>query len=120
MSDSERGQPIDQWPARVPEWLASMGLATIASKCGVAMPAPTSPPRYARDIPLPPYAYVPGHGLPHPVNDPRGHSHGHATTPDFLARLPSEPASRRLALAAQLAANPQWLYAFDLFNEGFC
>ena len=37
------------------------------------MPAPTPPPRYAPDIPLPPSAYVPGHGLPHPVNDPRGH-----------------------------------------------
>jgi len=34
---------------------------------------PASPPRYAAE-PLPPYAYVPGHGLPHPVNDPRGHS----------------------------------------------
>jgi acetyl esterase/lipase len=28
----QRGQPIDQWPARVAEWLASMGLATIASE----------------------------------------------------------------------------------------
>jgi acetyl esterase/lipase len=28
----QRGQPIDEWPARVAEWLASMGLATIASE----------------------------------------------------------------------------------------
>ena len=28
----QRGQPIDQWPARVAEWLASMGLATIAAE----------------------------------------------------------------------------------------
>ena len=28
----QRGQPIDAWPARVAEWLASMGLATIASE----------------------------------------------------------------------------------------
>jgi hypothetical protein len=28
----QRGQPIDAWPARVAEWLASMGLATSASK----------------------------------------------------------------------------------------
>ncbi len=28
----QRGQPIDQWPTRVAEWLASMGLATIADE----------------------------------------------------------------------------------------
>ena len=28
----QRGQPIDAWPARVAEWLASMGLATITSE----------------------------------------------------------------------------------------
>ena len=28
----QRGQPIDAWPAWVAEWLASMGLATIASE----------------------------------------------------------------------------------------
>ena len=26
MPNSQQGQPIDQWPARVAEWLASMGL----------------------------------------------------------------------------------------------
>lgn len=88
------------------------------------MPTPSPPPRYAPEIPLPPYAYVPGHGLPHPVNDPDGHSHGHTSpsppiTSDALARLPTDPASRRRALGAILAASPRWLHAIDLLNEGF-
>lgn len=88
------------------------------------MPTPTPPPRYAPEIPLPSYAYIPGHGLPHPVNDPDGHSFGQAPTctplqPDALAELPAEPASRRRSLAAFLAVYPRWLHALDLFNEGF-
>lgn len=88
------------------------------------MPTRPSPPRYAPDIPLPRYAYVPGHDLPHPVNDPDGHSHGNVPQPpplpsDAMARLPTEPASRRLALAALLAADRRWHHALDLFNEGF-
>jgi len=59
------------------------------------------PPRYAPASPLPPYAYVPGHDLPHPVTDPRGHS--------YAAR----------ALAAAPASPPQWLHALDLFNAGY-
>jgi hypothetical protein len=82
------------------------------------------PPRYAPAIPLPPYSYVPGHGLPHPVNDPAGHLYGvqhePPITPDELTLLPTEPASRCRALAATLTANPSWLYALDLFNTGFC
>lgn len=84
------------------------------------MPAPTPPPRYAPDIPLPPSAYVPGHGLPHPVNDPRGHLfNSPEPAPLPLDHLPDDPASRRCALAALLAADPRWLHALDLFNEGF-
>ena len=88
------------------------------------MLTPSSTPRYAQAIPLPPYAYVPGHGLPHPVNDHGGHSYGHAPQlpplqPDALAQFPTDPTSRRRALAALLAADPRWLYAIDLFNEGF-
>ena len=83
-------------------------------------------PRYAPANPLPPYAYVPGHDLPHPVNDPRGHSysavHDQArdalNTPTLFAHLPPDPASRRRVLAATLAADPQWLDAVDLFNGG--
>lgn len=73
--------------------------------------------------PLPPYSYVPGHEHPHPVTDSRGHLYGQTHTapipPETLAKLPLEPASRRRALAARFATTPQWLYALDLFNEGF-
>ena len=68
-------------------------------------------PRYAPDIELPPYSYVPGHDLPHPVNDPRGHlyvsresAHEPLITATTLATLPADPTSRRRALAATLAA----------------
>lgn len=37
--------------------------------------------RYAPAKPLPPYAYVPGHDLPHPVNDPTGHLYAHKDQP---------------------------------------
>jgi hypothetical protein len=85
------------------------------------------PTRYAPANPLPLYAYVPGHDLPHPVTDPRGHSYsavhdeprGALNTPDLFAHLPTDPDSRRHALAATLAANPTWLRALDLFNAGF-
>ncbi len=82
-----------------------------------------SSPCYAPDISLPPYSYVPGHGLPHPVNDPAGHLYGvqhePPITPAELNLLPTEPASRRRALAALLTANSRWLYSLDLFNAGF-
>lgn len=65
-------------------------------------------PRYAPAIPLPPYGYVPGHGLPHPVNDPAGHLYG------SRASVHEQPVS-----AAPLAENVRWLYALDLFNAGF-
>lgn len=73
---------------------------------------------------LPPYAYVPGHGLPHPVTDPRGHLAGaHARPLVALAlqeSLPPDAVARHRALAATLTGNLQWLSALDLFNEGFC
>ena len=85
------------------------------------------PPRYAPANLLPPYAYVPGHDLPHPVTDPCGHSYsavhdqprGTLNTPATLAHLPADPASRRQTIAALLATDPQWLYALDLFNGGW-
>jgi uncharacterized protein len=74
-------------------------------------------------MPLPPYSYVPGHEHPHPVTDPRGHAFGQAgrphITPEQVARLPADTASRRRALAALLAADPGWLAAIALFNEGY-
>jgi len=75
-------------------------------------------------VPLPPYSYVPGHGHPHPVTDPRGHSHGHDRpvgpfAPAALATLSADESARRRAIAALVAADAQWRYAADLFNEGF-
>ena len=88
------------------------------------MPDPPVPAaRCAPQIPLPPYSYVPGHELPHPVNDPAGHLYGVQHEPPIpaaeLALLPTEPEPRRRALAATLAINSRWLYALDLFNAGF-
>jgi predicted metal-dependent hydrolase len=84
------------------------------------------PPRYAPSNPLPPYAYVPGHDLPHPVTDPRGHAysvqakaHGVAKPLAGLAHLPPDAASRRRVSAATLAADPQWRFALDVFNGGW-
>ena len=60
--------------------------------------------------------------IPIPSLIPAGISTGTHTAPippDSLAQLPTEPASRRQSLAALFATNPQWLYALDLFNEGF-
>lgn len=67
-----------------------------------------SSPRYSPANELPPYSYVPGHELPHPVNDPAGHMYA-AREPDH--ELPID--------AATLADNSRWLYALDLFNAGF-
>jgi hypothetical protein len=84
------------------------------------------PLRYAPAIALPPSSYVPGHDLPHPVNDPAGHLFAGQRpapepplTPAVLAALPADAAARRRALAAVLARNSQWLHALDLFNAGF-
>ena len=85
-----------------------------------------SKPRYAPAIELPPYSYVPGHDLPHPVNNPAGHvyavrdsAHEPPISATVLADLPTAPHPRRRALAAELAANSRWLYALDLYNAGF-
>ena len=85
------------------------------------------PSRYAPANLLPPYAYAPGHDLPHPVTDSCGHSYsavhdqprGALNTPVLPAHLPPDPASRRHTLAATLAADPLWLYSLDLFNGGW-
>jgi hypothetical protein len=82
--------------------------------------------RYAPAQPLPPYSYVPGHDLPHPVNDPAGHLSAREDQPDeppispeVVSSLPQDPAPRRRAVAALLAADSRWLHALDLFNQGF-
>src|SRR5690348_12086299 len=64
------------------------------------------PARLEPDLPLPPYAYVPGRA-PHPVSDPAGHLHG---------RPPERPAP---------IDPPRWQesrayrHGVDLFNCGF-
>jgi hypothetical protein len=81
------------------------------------MPAPS---RYAPARPLPPYSYVPGQDHPHPVTDPRGHLFN-APEPASLAldQLPMDPTLRRQTIAALFATHPDWIYALDLFNEGY-
>jgi hypothetical protein len=76
------------------------------------MPMPPSPRpgealRLAPDLPLPPYAFIPGGPFPHPRSDPRGHSHGAEYRPpeapdldDWQSCLP-------------------YLYGIDLFNHGY-
>ncbi|MBY0231059.1 MAG: DUF309 domain-containing protein [Gemmataceae bacterium] len=54
---------------------------------------------------LPPYAFVPGQS-PHPVSDPRGHSHG--------------AAHREATLDPERWQEcEEYLFGFDLFNAGF-
>ena len=53
---------------------------------------------------LPPYAYVPGLS-PHPLSDPRGHSHGEARA---VAALDAE----------RWWECEEYLFGFDLFNAG--
>jgi 1,4-alpha-glucan branching enzyme len=54
------------------------------------------------------------------VNDPLGHLfNSPEPAPLSLDELPDDPASSRRALTALLAADPRWLHAIDLFNEGF-
>jgi hypothetical protein len=64
-------------------------------------------PRYWPAHELPPYSYVPGSGLPHPIGDERGHSFGRHEPPAIPL---SEENWRR---------NDAWLYAIDLFNHGY-
>src|SRR5437762_3058706 len=63
-------------------------------------------PRYCKERPLPAYSYVPGL-TPHPINDPRGHSFG-------LQVEETQP-----LVEASLRGNRTYLYAIDLFNQGF-
>jgi hypothetical protein len=65
-----------------------------------------TPPRYVADVPLPPYAHVPGR-TPHPVSDPRGHSFG---------RAPERPAAPD---PTDWRGCRQFLRGLDLFNHGY-
>ena len=63
-------------------------------------------PRYAPERPLPPYRYIPGLN-PHPISDPKGHSHGrHAGRP----AVPDPDA---------WAGSGEYRYAVDLHNFAY-
>lgn len=59
---------------------------------------------------LPDYTYVPGTSTPHPIRDPKGHSHGRKSTA-ANAPKPLDPGS--------WADNRSYLIAIDLFNLGY-
>lgn len=64
--------------------------------------------RYAPQKPFPPYRYVPGSGLPHPINDPAGHSHR------VGKEVPHEPWTPHLWML-----NEDWLWGIDLYNHWY-
>ena len=68
----------------------------------------STPPRLAPARALPPYAYVPGGGRPHPQRDPDGHSYGRGDA--AFGPPPAEDG---------WCQHEGWLYALDLFNHGY-
>jgi hypothetical protein len=74
-----------------------------ADPCGAA---PVHPPRFLPEMPLPPYAHVPGR-TPHPESDPAGHSFG-------LARPEATPVDPE-----RWRGSREYLRGLDLFNHGF-
>jgi hypothetical protein len=69
------------------------------------LPRPNRP-RFAPDVPLPPYSYVPGR-FPHPVSDPAGHLFGKPVEQP----PPLDPDHWQTSRA--------YLHGLDLFNHGF-
>jgi hypothetical protein len=69
--------------------------------------APSRPDRLLPSAELPAYTFVPGTSTPHPVRDPRGHSHNRKGRPS----LP--------LTAENWADNRTFLLALDYFNSGF-
>ena len=63
-------------------------------------------PRYAPEIPFPPYAFVP-RLHPNPVTDPAGHSYGRREHAAFAPE------------AQPLAEHPDFRFGVDLFNHGY-
>ena len=65
-------------------------------------------PRLLPTVQLPAYTFVPGTDTPHPIRDPRGHSHqkkGQRTTKPLVAE--------------SWAENRSYLVAIDYFNAGY-
>ena len=69
--------------------------------------APSRPDRLLPSADLPAYTFVPGTSTPHPLRDPRGHSHNRKGRPSL-------PLS-----AENWADNRTYLLALDYFNSGF-
>ncbi len=65
------------------------------------------PTRLLPTADLPSYTFVPGSGLPHPIRDPRGHSH--ARKGKTVKPLSAET----------WAENRNYLLAIDYFNHGY-
>jgi hypothetical protein len=63
-------------------------------------------PRYAPELQLPPYSYVPGL-FPHPISDPQGHMFGARLAPVVLSS------------AADWCATAEYFQGLDLFNHGY-
>jgi hypothetical protein len=68
----------------------------------------SSPKRYAPNIKLPPYSFIPGKN-PHPFRDQEGHSFGNEHEPEHLRSLDS----------GDYKNHPGFLYGIDLFNAGY-
>ncbi len=69
--------------------------------------APRQPDRLLPSADLPPYTFVPGTATPHPIRDPRGHSH-------------NRKGRASLALTPEnWADNRTFLLALDYFNSGY-
>jgi hypothetical protein len=66
-----------------------------------------SRPRFLPARALPPYTFVPGGSVPHPISHPDGHLHG-------TLRPPPEPLH-----PDTWPHNADYLYGIDLFNHGF-
>lgn len=79
---------------------------------GQLMNTPAAP-RFALDLPLPPYSYVSGK-WPHPIRDPSGHMYGRVHGPATLLLNADD-----LHRSTDRQQSPEWLYALDLFNHGF-
>jgi hypothetical protein len=73
----------------------------------MTMQLDTEIPRLLPSAELPRYAYVPGTGLPHPLRDPRGHS---------FARKGNSPQALDQETWVE---NRSYLWAIDLFNQGY-
>lgn len=67
-------------------------------------------PRLLPSCPLPEYTYFPGSGMPHPIRDPKGHSHGRKHVPGHGPKALNPD---------NWPTNRNYLLGIDFFNLGF-